>query len=228
MSIIYFNQAGVDTHRPSSAGCWCSRDFQSFTSKHQALGMLLLVSVCCCCQAVGAAPGGHSWNSRCILLQLSLQTDLNSSPCFMQLFEIFRRWAELVSAWEGVAGRSLTGKSCLEIPDHCRSWWDHCCCVSCGFHSGYFIVLDHGGRGNQCGFAAFQTSPECSDSFILMRSCDPESTLALGSSLHICLHLPGAPVHSSHRSWLCCQPARLCWRIFFIKSQFIWQWPSPK
>lgn len=72
--------------------------------------------------------------------------------------------------------------------------------------------MNHGGRGNQCGFvtslvasrsclfshkqAAFQTTPECSDScFVLVRSCDPERTLGLGSSLHICLHLPGAPLH---------------------------------
>lgn len=81
MSVIHFNQAGVDKHQPGSAGCWCSRDSQVLQENIPlGVGMLVLGSVSCCWQALGAAAGVHSWNSRCILLQLSLQIDLQKLP----------------------------------------------------------------------------------------------------------------------------------------------------
>lgn len=214
MSVIYLHQAGVDKHKPSNAGCWCSRDLQSFTSKHPpgcgnvGLGecVLLLTGSASC-----------SWST-------FVEFQVHSSPAFppnwltkapcasCRYLRYLGSEQSLYLVGKGWLEGSLTGKSCLEIPNHSKSWWDHFFCVNCGFHSGYFIVLNHGGRGNQCEFVtshvasrsclflhkqtAFQTIPECSDSCsILIRSCDPERTLGLGSSLHICLHLPGAPVH---------------------------------
>lgn len=124
--------------------------FQSFTSKHPpGCGNVALGE----CVLLLTGSGSCSWST-------FMEFQVHSSPAFPpnSLTKApcascrYLRYLGSEQSLYLVGKGSLTGKSSLEIPNHPKSCWDHFFCVNCGFHSGYFIVLNHGGRGNQCAF----------------------------------------------------------------------------